>query len=124
MWERDTYLPAQPLGEVMRGICVGTVVESNNPSLRIGTPLYGIFGWQDYAIVRPNDLMAPLPDDPSIPLSIHLGLFGHIGMTAYFRLLDVAKPQSGETVVVSAAAAPLAHRPGRSAKSSAAGSSA
>ena len=104
MWERDTYLPAQPLGEVMRGICVGTVVESNNPGLRIGTPIYGIFGWQDYAIVRPNDLMAPLPDDPSVPLSMHLGLFGHIGMTAYFGLLDVAKPQSGDTIVVSGAA--------------------
>ena len=104
MRERDTYLPAQALGEVVRGICVGTVVESNMPSLRIGARIYGMFGWQDYAIVRPNDLVAPLPDDPSLPLSIHLGLFGHIGMTAYFGLLDVAKPKPGDTVVVSAAA--------------------
>jgi len=104
MWERDTYLPAQALGEVMRGICVGTVVESNNPVLQVGTPIYGIFGWQDYAIVQPSDLVAPLPNDPSIPLSLHLGLFGHIGMTAYFGMLDVAKPTPGETVLVSAAA--------------------
>jgi NADPH-dependent curcumin reductase CurA len=104
MWARDTYLPAQKLGDVMRGICVGTVVESNNPDLRVGTPVYGRFGWQDYAIVRPSDLIAPLPDDPSILLTLHLGLFGHIGMTAYFGLLDVAKPIPEETLVVSGAA--------------------
>ena len=104
MWERETYLPPQKLGDVMRGICVGTVVESNNQTLRVRTPVYGIFGWQDYAIVGPSDLVAPLPDDPNIPLTLHLGLFGHIGMTAYFGLLDVAKPKPGETIVVSGAA--------------------
>jgi NADPH-dependent curcumin reductase CurA len=104
MWERDTYLPPQKLGEVMRGICVGTVVESNNPALRVGIPIYGFFGWQDYAIVGPSDLVVPLPEDPNIPLTLHLGLFGHIGMTAYFGLLDVAKPKPGETIVVSGAA--------------------
>jgi NADPH-dependent curcumin reductase CurA len=104
MWERDTYLPAQQLGEVMRGIGVATVVESQNPALRVGAPIYGIFGWQDYAIVGPNDLVALLPDDPSVPLTRHLGLFGHIGMTAYFGLLDVAKAKPGDTLVVSGAA--------------------
>src|SRR5262249_55957694 len=34
----------------------------------------------------------------------HFGLFGFIGMTAYFGLLDIGKPQLGETLVVSAAA--------------------
>jgi NADPH-dependent curcumin reductase CurA len=104
MWERETYMPPQTLGEVMRGICVGTVIESNNPSLAAGNPVYGFFGWQDYSIVGPNDMVAPLPNDPNIPLTVHLGLFGHIGMTAYFGLLDVAKPRPGETIVVSGGA--------------------
>jgi NADPH-dependent curcumin reductase CurA len=104
MSERDTYLPPLKLGEVMRGICVATVVESNNQTFRVGMPLYGVFGWQDYAIVGPEDLVAPLPEDPEIPLTIHLGLFGHVGMTAYFGLVDVAKPKPGETLVVSGAA--------------------
>ncbi|MBP6822148.1 MAG: NADP-dependent oxidoreductase, partial [Acidobacteria bacterium] len=34
----------------------------------------------------------------------HFGLFGHIGMTAYFGLLDIGQPKPGETLVVSAAA--------------------
>lgn len=104
MSERETYLPPLNLGDVMRGIGVATVVESNNPALRVGMPVYGVFGWQDYAIVGPRDLVAPLPEDPEIPLTIHLGLFGHVGMTAYFGLMDVAKPKQGETLVVSAAA--------------------
>lgn len=104
MRERATNLPPQNLGDVMRGSCVGTVVESNNPALPVGMLLYGIFGWQDYAIVGPNDLVAPLPDDPNIPLTMHLGLFSHIGMSAYFGLFDVAKPKPGETLVVSGAA--------------------
>jgi NADPH-dependent curcumin reductase CurA len=37
-------------------------------------------------------------------LTAYLGLFGIIGPTAYFGLLDIGKPKAGETVVVSAAA--------------------
>jgi NADPH-dependent curcumin reductase CurA len=33
-----------------------------------------------------------------------MGLFSHIGLTAYFGLLDVGKPKAGETLVVSGAA--------------------
>ena len=31
-------------------------------------------------------------------------LFGMVGLTAYFGLLDIGQPQSGETLVVSGAA--------------------
>lgn len=104
MWPRDSYMPAQQLGDVMRGICIGTVLESNTPNLRAGTPVYGFFGWQDYAIVGPNDIVVPLPDDGSVSPALQLGLFGHIGMTAYFGLLDIARPRPEETLVVSGAA--------------------
>jgi len=116
MHERDSYLPALDLGSVMRGICVGIVLESNNPSLQVGAPVYGIFGWEDYTLVRPNDIAVPLPNDPNIPLTMHLGLFGHIGMTAYFGMLDVAKPQKRETVVVSGAAGAVGSLAGQIAK--------
>src|SRR5205814_2088566 len=38
------------------------------------------------------------------PLPALLGALGLTGVTAYFGLLDIAKPEAGETVVVSAAA--------------------
>jgi hypothetical protein len=37
-------------------------------------------------------------------LTAYLGLFGIIGPTAYFGLLDIGQPKAGETLVVSAAA--------------------
>ena len=41
---------------------------------------------------------------PEVPLTLALGPLGLTGLTAYFGLLDVGKPQSGETVLISGAA--------------------
>jgi NADPH-dependent curcumin reductase CurA len=104
MWAAtDTYLPAVPLGEVMRGITIGVVEKSNHPSLPAGTHVQGLLGWQEYAVCKPQHLNI-LPPLPGVPLDAYFGLFGHIGMTAYFGLVDIGQPQSGETLVVSAAA--------------------
>ena len=78
--------------------------------------MYGLLGWQDYAITDGTGL-ANLPKDPPIPLPAHLALFSlHIGMTAYFGLLDVGKPAEGETVVVSSAAGGVGSLVGQIAK--------
>lgn len=103
MQETDSYLPAVGIGEVMRGGTIGVVEESRNSAFREGTRVQGLLGWQDYAVSDGTGLTS-LPDNPAIPLTAFFGLFGHIGMTAYFGLLDIGKPQAGETLVVSAAA--------------------
>jgi NADPH-dependent curcumin reductase len=104
MWAAtDTYLPAVPLGEVMRGITIGVVEKSRHSSLPEGTHVQGLLGWQEFAVCKPHQLTI-LPPLPGVPLDAHFGLFGHIGMTAYFGLLDIGHPQPGETLVVSAAA--------------------
>jgi NADPH-dependent curcumin reductase CurA len=103
MQETDSYLPAIGLGEVMRGGTIGVIEQSRNPNFPEGTRVQGLLGWQDYAVSDGTGLTS-LPDNPAIPLTAFFGLFGHIGMTAYFGLLDVGKPQPGETLVVSAAA--------------------
>ena len=38
-----------------------------------------------------------------LPLSVGFGVFGLVGPTAYFGLLDIGQPKPGETLVVSAA---------------------
>ena len=44
--------------------------------------------------------------DPTLaPVSTAVGVLGMPGMTAYTGLLDIGKPQAGETVVVAAASA-------------------
>jgi NADPH-dependent curcumin reductase CurA len=101
--ERDTYLPAVGIGEVMRGGTIGIVEQSRNARFQEGAIVQGLLGWQDYAISDGNNLTL-LPQNESVPLTAYFGLFGHIGLSAYFGLLDVGKPKAGETLVVSAAA--------------------
>jgi NADPH-dependent curcumin reductase len=99
--DRPSYVPPQPIGEVMRAGAVGQVVESRGPGLQPGDLVVGGFGWQDYAAVPTAAAMKvagnrPLPD--------YLGVLGGIGLTAYFGLMRVAKIAPGETVLVSGAA--------------------
>jgi NADPH-dependent curcumin reductase CurA len=103
MQATDSYLPAVAIGDVMRGGTIGVVEQSRNPNFKEGTHVQGLLGWQDYAVTDGAGLTAS-PADPAIPLTAFFGLFGHIGITAYFGLLDVGKPVAGETLVVSAAA--------------------
>jgi NADPH-dependent curcumin reductase len=101
--EVDTYLPAVKLGDVMRGGAIGVVEESRNPNFKAGDNVSGLLGWQEYAVTGGVGL-TKLPDNQAIPLTAYMGLFGHIGLTAYYGLLDVGQPKAGETLVVSAAA--------------------
>ena len=104
MWAtRDTYLPAVGIGEVMRGGTIGVIEESRNANFKVGDHVSGLLGWQDYAITDGKGVNV-LPNLPGVPLTAHFGLFGHIGMTAYFGLLEIGQPKPGETLVVSAAA--------------------
>jgi NADPH-dependent curcumin reductase CurA len=98
----DTYLPAVPLDSVMRGLGVGRVEESRAPGLAPGDVVSGLLGWQRYAVL-PASSLTKLPPIP-LPLSAHLGLLGHIGLTAWVGLLRIGQPKAGETLVVSAAA--------------------
>ena len=103
MMDVKSYLPPVALGDVMRGVGIGVVDASNDPSLSVGTLVQGMLGWQLYKIADAGSL-TPLPELPGMPLDAYLSLLSHIGMTAYFGLLDVGQPKEGETLVVSAAA--------------------
>jgi NADPH-dependent curcumin reductase CurA len=103
MNEADSYLPAMKIGEVMRGIAIGTVEESNHPDFAPGDLVQGLLGWQQYAI-QPGPALTKLPKGLPVPATAFFGLLGHIGLTAYFGLLDICAPKPGETLVVSTAA--------------------
>ena len=55
-----------------------------------------------------------VPED--VKLTDVLGVLGHIGITAYIGVLEVAKPQPGETFLVSAAASGVGSIAGQIAK--------
>jgi NADPH-dependent curcumin reductase CurA len=98
-----SYRPAVEIGAVMDGFAVGQVVKSEDPRLSPGDLVTGDLGWQDYACRRAG-VLTRVPSVPGVPLSYYLGVLGITGLTAYFGLLDVARPRPGETVLVSAAA--------------------
>lgn len=101
---RDTYLPAIAIGEVIRSFAAGRVEQSRSPDYAVGDLVSGVFGWQDYAVVRASGRSRPTKLPPGVPVPLALSALGMTGLTAYFGLLDVGKPVAGETVVVSGAA--------------------
>ncbi|HMJ54960.1 MAG TPA: NADP-dependent oxidoreductase [Polyangiaceae bacterium] len=102
---RDTYLPAVAIGEVMRSGAVGRVEQSRSPDYAVGDLVVGTFGWQDYVVVQTRASgMRPMKIPTGVPIPLALSALGLTGLTAYFGLLEIGQPKSGETVVVSGAA--------------------
>ena len=102
MNDRRSYVPPVAIGEVMRALALGRVVASNNPKFAAGDYVYGPLGVQQYAVTKGGGLRTV--DGAAAPLPLYLSALGMPGLTAYFGLLDIGRPQTGETVVVSGAA--------------------
>jgi NADPH-dependent curcumin reductase CurA len=101
-------------GEVMVGAVVGEVLESNDPRAAKGDIVSGMLGWQEYASAPAKSLRRI---DPTVaPVTTALYVLGMPGLTAYFGLLDICRPQPGETVVVSGAAGAVGSVVGQIAK--------
>jgi hypothetical protein len=114
MNEGKSYVPPIGIGEVMRAGGLGRVVQSKNPAFAVGDHVYGMLGVQQFAVSAGKGLTKV---DPKLaPLPVYLGTLGMPGMTAYFGLLDIGKPQEGDTVVVSGAAGAVGMVVGQSAK--------
>lgn len=118
MTEGESYLPPVGIGEVMRGVTVGEVVESNCSRFPKGARVAGLLGWQDYSLIEDDaeTTAQVIPGWLPVPLLQTMGVLGGTGMTAYFGLLDIGKPKAGETVVVSAAAGAVGSIVGQIAK--------
>jgi NADPH-dependent curcumin reductase CurA len=102
MNEGKSYIPPVELGAVMRAGGIGKVLESKDAAFKPGDFVSGSLNVQEYAILPAKHLTKV---DPKLaPLPVYLSTLGMPGLTAYFGLLDVGKPQAGQTVVVSGAA--------------------
>ncbi|WP_434044264.1 MULTISPECIES: NADP-dependent oxidoreductase [Sorangium] len=94
------YAPSVRLGEPMVGGTVNRVVASRHPRFRAGDLVLGNAGWQDHALSDGQDLVQL--GEMARP-SLALGVLGMPGFTAHVGLLDIGRPEPGETVVVAAA---------------------
>ena len=97
-----SYVPPVEIGEVMRAGGIGRVIDSRHPDFAVGDDVFGTFGVQRYAVSDGAGVNAV--DTTLAPAPVYLGALGISGLTAYFGLLDVGRPQPGQTVVVSGAA--------------------
>jgi len=96
-----SYAPPVEIGEVMAGQSVCEVIESNLPNFHAGDIILAAPGWQDYSLANGEGVRKI---DRSLgPISYALGVLGMPGLTAYAGLLNIGKPQPGETIVVAAA---------------------
>ena len=109
------YSEPVPIGGVMRSFAVGRVAASRHEDYRPGELVTGQFGWQEYAVVGAGAIQRKIAED-GLPASTALGVLGLNGYTAYFGLLDIGQPKTGETVVVSTAAGAVGSCVGQIAK--------
>jgi hypothetical protein len=97
-----SYVAPFALNEPISGAVIARVVESKKSGLITGDFVFGQLPWAtemvvDSSSVRKIDVQIGKASD-------YLGVLGMTGLTAYFGLLKIGQPISGETVVVSGAA--------------------
>ncbi len=104
MDDAESYMPPIALGDPVRATCVGVVHSSDNPDFAPGQWVVALNALEDYSAVMPGGFTLPVDAAAVASPSNFLSAFGAVGLTAYFGLLDVAKPRAGETLLVSGAA--------------------
>jgi hypothetical protein len=112
--DRKSYIPPVGIGDVMRALGAGKVIATKFPGIAVGDYVGGRFGLQEYAIA-PGKTVNKI-DAPPEKLPVYIGGLGMPGMTAYFGLLEVGRPEPGNTVVVSGAAGAVGSIVGQIAK--------
>ncbi|MCZ6711838.1 MAG: NADP-dependent oxidoreductase [Gammaproteobacteria bacterium] len=110
---KDFLFRVQP-GDLVRGTVAGEVIESNHPDYSVGELVLASAGMQNYAVSDGSDLERC--DVTQAPLASWLGGFGVSGLTAYFAITQVCKPQPGQTVLINGAAGAVGSMAGQIAK--------
>lgn len=114
MNEGRSYVAPVALGSPMRAFAAGRIDLSSHPDFKVGEAVQGLLGVQQYAISNGEGIVKI--DTSAAPMERWVGGLGMPGWTAYFGLLDVGQPKTGETVVVSAASGAVGSIVGQIAK--------
>lgn len=101
MNDTKSYVAPFTLDKPIVGGVVGEVIASKDSNFKLGDFVVGLLPWSTEHVASGTELKKV---DANVPLSHYLGILGMPGITAYFGLLDIGKPNANETVVVSGAA--------------------
>ena len=113
-----SYAAALPLGETIDSAMVGIVEVSNNEKFKPGDRVTGGFGWVSHALSNGRGIqkLDPALYHGKLRPTAAIGVLGIPGLTSYFGLLDLGRPQEGNTVLISSAAGPVGATAGQIAK--------
>ncbi len=113
MNDAKSYVPPFQIGQPLEGGAVGEVVESRAPELAPGDIVTSMRGWREYFMGDARDVRRV--EQPVHPLSMHLGVLGMTGLTAWVGL-KLADLTAGDRVFVSGAAGAVGSIAGQLAK--------
>lgn len=110
--DKDSYIPPVELGTVMRSSGLGEVLESNHPDFAVGDIVMGMTGWAEYLLSDGQDFNKV---QSGVDAQTALSVFALPGLTAT-QGMNILKPKSGETLVVTGAAGSVGSIVGQMAK--------
>ncbi|HKK39223.1 MAG TPA: NADP-dependent oxidoreductase [Cryomorphaceae bacterium] len=102
MTDAASYVPPFELGKPIVSGIIAEVVESKHDDYSEGDYVSGRLQWKETQVAEAESLIKVDPE--KAPLSAYLGILGLTGLTAYHGLMEIGKPQKGETLIVSGAA--------------------
>ncbi len=112
--DAPSYAAPVEVGDVIVGATVCVVEESRDAGFATGDVVLSYSGWQSHAVAEARHVRRI--DPAAAPISTALGVLGMPGFTAYAGLLEIGRPQPGETVVVAAATGPVGSAVGQIAR--------
>jgi NADPH-dependent curcumin reductase CurA len=117
-WIEDMpgYLPPVQIGETMRALGLGRVVESKHSDYEEGQLVQGLTGWTENFVASDAAPLQRVPEIEGVSPSLYLGALGMTGLTAWVGMKEIGMPKEGETVVISAAAGAVGSVAGQLAK--------
>jgi len=102
MNDAKSYAPPFEINKPIAGSVIAKVIQSKSANFKIDDIVSGMLPWQKEMTADEKDVK--VIDTTIAPASYYLSILGMTGLTAYFGLMQIGRPQAGETVVVSGAA--------------------
>jgi len=102
MSDAKSYVEPFELNKPIHSGVIAKVINSKHDKFSKGDHVSGMLHWKTKQVSTGEGLYKVDPSQAD--LSAYLGILGMTGLTAYVGLMQIGKPQKGETLVVSGAA--------------------